>query len=765
LLLSPLLIARPRLQSPSLNDQLLDAAGRGDAAAVTALLAKGADVNAGNTHRATPLFIAAEQLHPDVVKILLDHGADPNLMDLEKGRSPLKNASVPGSGARAKQASADIIMLLLAKGAGTSGESLVPLIQRGHIDAARTLIEGGVKDRSYLNHALVAARTAHQTALVELLVEKGAKDPGPVDTAAGRATLLVGVYRSRAGHEITLRPGPYDDVLLLDRPDRKTIGLLPVGIASWDEDLNIFRSVDLRVFITNPPGILPPREVTLGEGVPPWTPDVTRSEVFTRTADPIRTASAPRATENASAREPAGPDRGATASPVRRSSLSGASEWPSFRGPHGAGVADGTNPPTEWNLEKGINIKWRTAIPGLANSSPIIWGDKIFVATAVPTSDAKPFFLAGRGSSSTSASANRSTEDTVAHSWRVYALDRQSGRILWERVAREGVPRTRRHVNETQANQTPATDGTHLVVWFGSEGLYCYDLDGKLLWTRDLGPLDSGYVLDPTAQWNTASSPVIYKNLVIVQIDLLHNSYIAALDIETGKQVWRTERDEKPSWPTPFVYEDALRTELITLAPNFARAYDPATGRELWRLGKHEMYAAPTPIAGSGLIFFTSAGGNIIQPIYAVRPDGSGDITLGDDETSNRFVVWSKHRGGAFLSTPLLYRDLLYVCQSDGILSAYKPDTGERIYQARLPPNNYTASGVAADGKLYFSNADGDVVVVKAGPTFERMAVNSMGEVIQATPALSPGMIIFRTLHHVVAVAESGLAKTSVEKR
>jgi outer membrane protein assembly factor BamB len=429
-------------------------------------------------------------------------------------------------------------------------------------------------------------------------------------------------------------------------------------------------------------------------------------------------------------------------------------EWPSFRGPSGSGVADGANPPTTWNVPSGANIRWKTPIPGLANSSPIIWGNRVFVTTAVPMTDAEPFFVSGRQSASTAGSANRMTKDDAAHSWRVYALDKQSGRILWERVAHEGTPRTARHGNETQANQTPATDGTHLVVFFGSEGLYCYDMDGKLLWKRDLGALHSGYIVDPSYQWNTASSPIIYRNLVILQLDLLKNSFIAAFDIRNGKQVWRTERDEVPSWPTPLLYQDGDRTELVTVAPNFARGYDPATGQERWRLGKHEVYASATPIAGHGLIFITSAGGNIIQPIYAVRPGGEGDITLGDDETSNAFVLWSKHRGGAFLSTPIFYDGLLYVCQSEGILSAYRPETGERVYQVRLPPNNYTASAVASDGRLYFANADGDVVVVQAGPKFQQLAVNSMGEVIQATPALSPGMLVIRTMRHVVAVAE-----------
>ena len=262
--------------------------------------------------------------------------------------------------------------------------------------------------------------------------------------------------------------------------------------------------------------------------------------------------------------------------------------------------------------------------------------------------------------------------------------------------------------------------------------------------------------MDPTYEWNTASSPIIYKNSVILQVDLVSGSFIAAFDIKTGKEIWRTERsDEVPSWATPFIYEGPKHTELVTLASMFARGYDPDTGKELWKLGKHATHATPTPVAGHGLIFLTSGSGNTIQPIYALRPGAEGNITLGDDESANTFVAWSTVRGGAFLSTPILYGDLLYICGGEGILAAYKPVTGERVYQVRLPPNNYTASGVAADGKLYFPNVDGDVVVVKAGPKFEQLAVNPMGEVIQASPAVSKNMIIFRTQHTVIAVSDT----------
>jgi len=422
-------------------------------------------------------------------------------------------------------------------------------------------------------------------------------------------------------------------------------------------------------------------------------------------------------------------------------------------------MMDGAHPPTTWDAEKSVNIKWKTPIPGFSHSSPIIWGSRIFVTTAIPKSEAELVFRYGRagGGDADGSGASAYTKDDFPHSWRLYALDKDSGKVLWERVAHEGVPKTARHVMATQANSTPATDGQRVIAFFGSEGLYCYDLDGKLLWQRDLGPLSSGRYLDASYEWNTASSPIIYKNLVILQVDLVENSYIAAFDIKTGKDAWRTKRDEQPSWPTPFLYEGPPRNELVTAAARFARGYDPDTGKELWRLGKHSALPTPTPTSGRGLIFITSGGGTTVQPIYAIRPGGKGDITLKDGETSNDYVVWSEHRGGSYIPTPIVYGDLLYVCSNTGILVAYDAGTGKRVYQQRLAQgggSTYSASPVAADGKLYFTSEDGDVTVVKAGPQFERLAVNKMGEVIMATPAISQGLLVFRMQHHVVAIAE-----------
>ena len=732
-LLVPLLVAHPRLQSPSLTSQVHAAAGKGDIAAVAALLARGVDVDAANDRGVTPLYIAAQHGYLELVKFLLERGANPDAKDLEWAWTALRQSSA-GAAGEDKEARAEILGLLVERGGGTEGESLVWIIMGGHFEAARTIINRGGADPSYLNLALAAAQRAQQTALAELLITAGATAPGPVDRvrAPERLKLWAGVYRSPAGKELTLGPSIREEQVMLERAGGDRFALFPL-------DLTTFRSYDRTVVLTRTVGPMPPREVTVRDGA--------RADVFTRIGDAPPPQAEPRPAPIARRAVP----RALALAPVARGR-----EWPSFRGPGGSGILDGAHPPTVWDVEQSINVQWKTPIPGFSHSSPIVWGDRVFVTTAVPAIDAIVPFRHGGDANTSVDPANLTTTDDFPHSWRVYALDKQTGRILWERVAHEGVPRTGRHVAESQANQTPATDGTHLVVWFGSEGLYCYDLDGTLLWKKDLGPLNSGYLVDPSFEWNTASSPIIYKNFVILQVDLLERSFIAAFDITTGTEVWRTERDEFPSWATPLLYEGPPRTELVTVAPLFARGYDPDTGKELWRLGKHSIYATPTPIAGRGLIFLTTGSGGNVQPIYAVRPGATGDITLGDDEASNDYVVWSTHRGGSFTPTPILYGDLLYVCSASGILAAYEPETGERVYRARVTQGgNYTASPVAADGKLYFASEDGEVIVVKAGRPFERLAVNPMGEVIMATPAISEGMILVRMQHHVVAVAES----------
>jgi outer membrane protein assembly factor BamB len=428
-------------------------------------------------------------------------------------------------------------------------------------------------------------------------------------------------------------------------------------------------------------------------------------------------------------------------------SAANAQNWPSFRGANASGVAEGKPTPTTWNVEKGENILWKTPIPGLAHASPVVWGDKLFITTAI-SSNPKPFLRVGLYGDVDS------DKDLTKHTWRVYCLDKRTGKILWDRVATEGVPKIKRHIKATHANSSPATDGKYVVAFFGAEGLYCYDVKGKLQWKQDLGLLDSGWFYDPDYQWGMASSPIIYKNLVIVQCDVQKNSFIAAYDIKTGKEVWKTSREEIPSWGTPTIYEGKTRVELITNATRAARSYDPMTGKELWRMSGNPEVTATTPIVAHDLIYIVNHY-RPNQPIYAIKPGATGDISLKDGKTTNDFIAWSYQRGGSYMPTPVVYGEYLYICQNQAILRCLNAKTGEVAYQNRIGEGgSYSASPVAADGKVYLSSEDGAVFVIKAGNKYEMLAKNEMGEVLMATPAISDGMIFVRGQNNLFCIAD-----------
>jgi outer membrane protein assembly factor BamB len=413
--------------------------------------------------------------------------------------------------------------------------------------------------------------------------------------------------------------------------------------------------------------------------------------------------------------------------------------WPSFRGVLASGVADGQNLPDRWDAATGENILWRRPLPGLAHSSPVVWGDRLFVATAI-SSDPKAGFrkgLYGDGDASTDRSRQR---------WVVMAIDKRTGKTLWERTASEGEPLNKRHVKNTYASATPATDGRMVVAWFGSQGVSAYDVNGTLRWKVDLGRLDLGAYDIPSVEWGPASSPIIWKGLVILQVDTQADSFLIALKLETGETVWKTERDELPSWGTPTVVDTSSGPVLLTNASKFIRGYDPRTGKELWRLGGSSKITAPTPFAAEDLLVFASGRGPE-RPIFVVRPGAQGDITLHDGKTSSDTVAWSRTGRGSYMPTPLAYGGLLYVLANNGVLDAYKLRTGEEVYRQRLPVigSGYSASPVAADGKIYLSSEDGDILVVAAGPEFKLLATNSMGESLMATPALSDGVMYVRS--------------------
>jgi outer membrane protein assembly factor BamB len=420
--------------------------------------------------------------------------------------------------------------------------------------------------------------------------------------------------------------------------------------------------------------------------------------------------------------------------------------WPGFRGAQASGVAEGHPTAVSWSVETGQNIRWKTPIPGLAHSSPIVWGDSVYLSTAVGAEAGALLKVGLYGDIA-------SVPTEPVHRWVLYRIDKKTGKVLWERTAHEGVPRQERHPKATHANTTPATDGEKIVVFFGSEGLYCYDLEGNLVWKKDLGLLDAGFFRVPEAKWGFASSPVIHEGVVYVQCDVLNDSFLAAFELASGKELWRTPRQDVPTWATPTVHRKGDRTWLFVNGWKHIGGYDARTGKEIWKLEGGGDIPVPAPVVAHDLVFITNAHG-ARSPIYAIRVDAQGDISLAEGESSNRHVKWSVPRGGAYMQTPIVYGEYLYSCRDNGVLSCYRARTGERLYQERLGGGGrgFTASPVAADGKLYFTSEEGDVYVLRAGPEFELLATNTLDEVTMATPAVSEGTLYFRTRGHLLAV-------------
>lgn len=418
----------------------------------------------------------------------------------------------------------------------------------------------------------------------------------------------------------------------------------------------------------------------------------------------------------------------------------GRNEWPSFRGPHASGVAVSATPPLSWDIASSRNVAWRTAIPGLGHSSPIVWGDRIFVTTAV--SSAASAANVALGDSGGIEPAN----DVVPHEWRVLAIDRDSGKIVWTRTVHQGRPRVKRHAKASHASATPVTDGRVLVAMLGSEGLYAFDLNGKELWRRDFGPLAVGLADEPEYEWGPASSPVIHGDTVIVQNDRYKDSFLIALDLLTGKELWRSARDERPSWTTPLIHLHEERATVVVVSPLFVRGHDLRTGRELWRLPDPDgQVKVSTPIAAGDLAIATGGWPSGARPIVAVRArDGA--------------IVWRHERGSPYTTTPIVHDALLYVLTDNGILSAYEVASGTRVYQTRLSrrAGSFSASPVAAAGRIYFASEDGHVIVIRAGRTFEVLATNEMNEVCMATPALTGDLLVVRTRSHLYALRNQG---------
>ena len=683
-------------------EELFAAARRGDARAVETLLDAGVDVKAKTAYGATALHFAADKGHIEVVRVLLKHQADPNAADTFYKATPLMWAGMHDHAA--------VLGELIAAGA-KGGEGLLrSSAAAGKVEMVKVILAHAKPTPEQLTAAWKATTS---TEVVELLKKAGAKEPQKAPAmAADVLKPFVGTYRNPESGELKVE---FDGGALAVSSGARQLFTL----ARSKDDAFKVEGNESTITFARKDG-----QVT-GFAFKSGTTELAFSRV-----EPAK------AVKKEVELPPATELTGTVAKPLN---------WPQFRGPGATGVADGQLPPTGFDVPRGKNVRWKTPIPGLGHSCPVIWEDHVYLTTAV-SGDPKAGIKPGQYGDVAS------VEDKSPHKWFVICLDKKTGNVLWQKEACAGVPKVKRHLKGTHANPTVATDGKHVVASFGAEGLYCYDADGTLLWKRDLGKLDSGWFYDPDYQWGFGSSPVIFEDRTIVQCDAGKNSFIAAYALGDGKPVWQTAREEVPSWGTPTVIAGPQRTEVVTNATRFARGYDAKTGSELWRLGKNSEITVPTPFLGGGLIWIAS-GYSPVQPIYAVRPGAMGDISLKDKETKNESIAWSKLKGGPYMPTPIVYGDHLYCCANSGLLTCYEAATGKQVYSERLGgAGGFTASPVAADGRLYFTGEESGVRVVKAGPKFELLAINPVGETCLATPAISDGLLFVRTEHHLIAL-------------
>lgn len=439
----------------------------------------------------------------------------------------------------------------------------------------------------------------------------------------------------------------------------------------------------------------------------------------------------------------------AMAAVLALTSVAWAQDWPSFRGPGAQGTADGQNLPAEWDVKTGRGVRFKAALPGVGHSSPIVWGDRVFVTTAVPA-EAPTIVLGDKGGIDLAA-------DKPPISWRLLCLDARDGKLLWDREAYAGAPRAARHVKSSQANPTPATDGKTVLALFASGTLAAYDLEGTRRWLVELGTLNPGLLGDPKSEWGHASSPVIFEDLAIVQVDKHADSFLAAFELATGKPAWRVARDERPVWATPTLHTAAGRSELVVVGGYHVRGIDPRTGKELWRFKDEAEVKTPTPFVSDGLVIF--AGGYRGRPLFAIRAGASGDVSLPADAKSGPFLAWRTEPGGPYTTTPLAYRDLIYAVRDEGVLGVHDLKTGALVYRERTG-TTHSASPVASDGRVYLAGEDGQLLVLRAGRTFEVIARIDMGETVFATPAISRGTMYVRTRGHLYAISATGQAAT-----
>ncbi len=418
-------------------------------------------------------------------------------------------------------------------------------------------------------------------------------------------------------------------------------------------------------------------------------------------------------------------------------------QWPLFRGLEAGVVADNPALPENWSQNE--NITWTRHIPGLAWGSPVVWGDHIFVTSAVSSGqDTVPKSGLYGGASAVS---------TATHRWVVYDVGFTDGQIRWQRELRGGSPPVAKQVKNSYASETPVTDGERVYVYFGNIGLLAaVDLSGNVVWSKDLG------VFRTRSGYGSASSPVLHRDRLYIVNDNEDRSFIAAFHKVTGEQIWRVNRDEGTNWSTPFVWTHELGTEIVTTGTDKVRSYG-LDGNLVWELKGMSSITVPTPFAKHGLLYISSGfPGDPLRPVYAIRPGAAADISLRPGETSNRYIAWFNAQLGTYNTSALVYGDYYYTLLDRGFLLCHNARTGTQVYgRQRITPNTtgFSSSPWAFNGKLFAMSEEGDTYVIQAGPEFKVLGKNSLDEMALATPAIAQGSLIIRTATKLYRIAKA----------
>jgi outer membrane protein assembly factor BamB len=428
-----------------------------------------------------------------------------------------------------------------------------------------------------------------------------------------------------------------------------------------------------------------------------------------------------------------------------------AQNWPRFRGPSGDGVAADAKHPETWSPDE--HVAWKAKLPGVGWSQPIVWNGQVFVTVAVSEKGQRPKpgdWSPGEGGVLTMLIGNYRRPPAVEYQWKLLCLDAKSGDMLWEQTAQTGRPRVPIHANNTYATETPATDGERIIAYFGMIGIYCYDLTGKQLWSKDLG----SYPLQ--MDWGSGSSPVIIGDLVVIQCDNDKSSFLVALNKTSGDEVWRVPRDERSNWCTPVVWKNSERTELIVGGGSKMRSYDPASGKLIWEMTGSGRCSV-SPVVGGDMLYVDSGDRLTGQRgiLAAIKPGASGDVSVTAPGATNDFVAWSQDLTGHCVASPLVTSDCLYLGeQKAGIIHCLDAKTGKRHYRQRLPgATGLTASPWSMDGKIFFLDQSGQTFVLAPGPQYRLIATNKLAdEMFWASAAVAGDSLFLRGVDHLYCI-------------